>query len=226
MKKIIPLWSILLIILIAGVVFRQKITNKLGQFKLVHAPLGYTGVLQDPIDLHLKEATCWNTYTGSKLPSKNLSDIKTNNKLGLTYIETTNTYSVGWMQYSVPLLFPEAKEILSEIGEDFKTALEKQSLPKHKLRITSLIRSTAAQKKLTQSDQPTPYWYGYTFSISHRHFSKINLLRDNIDGQLLKDTFEKVLIEKRNQNKILVHSETDSSFFTITLRCPSLKIQK
>ena len=223
MKKLIPLWFILIVIFIFGIVYRHKITNRLGRFKLVHAPKGYTGTLQDPIDLHLKEATCWNKHTNAELPSNNLSHLNATNKLGLEHIESTNTYSVGWMEYSVPFLFPEAKDMLVEITDDFKEALKKQSLPKHKLRVTSLVRSTAAQKRLTKSDKPTPYWYGYTFSISHHHFIKINLLRDSIDGQILKDTFEKILIQKRMENKIIVHSDQDSSFFTITLRCPSAK---
>ena len=120
-------------------------------------------------------------------------------------------------------LFPEAKQMLTEITKSFQESLRQQSLPKHKLRVTSMIRSKSAQKRLTKSDLPTPYGYGYTFSISHHHFFKINLVRDDIDGQILKDTFEKVLIQKRANNKIFVYSDKESSFFTITLRCPSSK---
>ena len=76
MKKLIPLWFILIVIFVFGIVYRNKITNRLGRFKLVHAPRGYTGILQDPIDLHLKEATCWNKHTGAELPSDNLSHPK------------------------------------------------------------------------------------------------------------------------------------------------------
>lgn len=223
MKKLLPLWIVLILILVVGFVYRHKVTHRLQRFKIVRAPLGYTGSLQDPIDQHLKNATCWNTHTGSNLPSDELSHENATKKIGLSYIESTNTYSIGWMEYSVPFLFPEAKTMLSEIAQDFQDSLKQQSLPKHKLRVTSLIRSIGAQKRLTQNESPTPYWYGYTFSISHHHFIKINLLRDTIDGHLLKDTFEKILMKKQKNNKILVHSDKDSSFFTITLRCPSSK---
>lgn len=223
MKKLFPLWFILIVIFVLGFVYRNKITNRLTRFKMVHAPLGYSGPLQDPIAQHLKEATCWNTHTGSSLPSDELSHLNATNNLGLLRIESTNTYSVGWMEYSVPFLFPEAQDMLTAIAQDFQDSINKQSLPKHKLRVTSLIRSKTAQKRLTNSESSTPYWYGYTFSISHHNFIKINIARDDIDGAILKEIFEQVLIKKRAQNKILVHSGKDSSFFTITLRCPSSK---
>ena len=223
MKKLLPLWFILIIIFVVGFVYRNKITVRLTRFRMVHAPLGYSGPLQDPIATHLKEATCWNAYMGSLLPSDELSHSNATNKIGLKRIESTNTYSVGWMEYSIPFLFPEAQDMLTEIAQDFQKSISKQSLPKYKLRVTSLLRSKAAQKRLTNSESPTPYWYGYTFSISHHNFIKINLARNDIDGSILKDTFEQVLIKKRAQNKILVHSDKDSSFFTITLRCPSSK---
>ena len=219
MKKLLPIWFTLAVILVLGFVYRHKITDRLSRFKMVHAPLGYTGPLQDSIDQHLKEATCWNIHTGSSLPFDKLS----HTELGLEYIESTNTYSVGWMQYSVPFLFPEAQEILTEIAQDFQNSISKQSLPKYKLRVTSLIRSKMAQKRLTGNELPTPYWYGYTFSISHHNFIKINIARDDIDGKILKDTFEKVLTQKRAENKILVHSDKESTFLTITLRCPFSK---
>ena len=60
MKKLFPLWFILIVIFILGFVYRNKITHRLTRFKMVHAPLGYSGPLQDPIEQHLKEATCWN----------------------------------------------------------------------------------------------------------------------------------------------------------------------
>ena len=220
MKKLFTLWSILGLSLILGFVFRAQITSKLNSFKLVQSSKGYTGSLNDPIQEHLKHAQCWNKHTGSSLPSDKLSLLNATEYIGLKYIESTNIYSVGWMEYSVPFLFSEAHTVLEEIAQDVQAAIKQKNLPKYKLRVTSLIRSSSSQKKLTQKNEATPYWYGYTFSISHHNFFKVNLFRKDIDGDILKKELEDVLFKKQQQKQILVHSGKDSTFFTITLRCP------
>lgn len=222
MKKILIFWFVLGVILILGFTFRSETSYQLSRLKRVHAPKGYTGILQDPIEQHLAQAECWNKNTGAKLPSDQLSPLNAIDHIGLKYIKSSNTYSVGWMEYSVPFLFTEAHAVLEEIAQEVQDRIKRKNLPSYKIRVTSLIRSKSSQKRLTQNDLPTPYWYGYTFSVSHHNFFKVNLFRQDIDGRILKETLERVLTEKRQANKILVHSGTDSTFFTITLRCPNL----
>lgn len=221
MKRLIITWSIIILVAMLGILYHNQITNRLSRFKIVHTDNNYRGTLIDPLEAHLKEALCWKEFSGSPLPVDHLTDLHSKQHITLEDISSTNTYSIGWMEHSIPVLYPEAHAMLNAIGNDFAKELIAKNLPKHKLRITSLTRSRESQKQLTENTISSAFWYGYSFSISHQNFYKINLFRDNIEGILLQEALVHVLKKYHEEQKILVSALPDQTFFSITLRCPA-----
>jgi hypothetical protein len=219
-KRVVLVWLLLLFVSLFVYEYRSKITNRLLWLRVVRAPIGYNGPLQDSIQNHIEQAECWKKTVGSKLPAQTLKELESTDFKSLKYVLSGNTYSIGWLEHSVPLLYPEAADMLEVIGNDFHEILSSKNQPKYKLRITSLTRSIDSQKNLSGSDNETPFWYGYSFSVSHHNFFKTNIFRDDIDGAELKEALERTLIKLQSAKKILVSAEPEGSYFTITLRCP------
>lgn len=226
MKRVVIAWSIIILVAIIGVVYHAQITNRLSRLKIVHTDHSYSGTLNDPWEAHLKEALCWKEFSGSPLPVDQLAELHSETHSTLEDVSSTNTYSIGWMEHSIPVLYPEAHALLNDIGNDFAKELSVRSLPKHKMRITSLTRSRASQKALTNTTEASTYWYGYSFSISHQNFYKINVFREDIDGTLLQETLEHVLTKYHEEQKIIASGNATDTFFSITLRCPTSSKQK
>ena len=220
MKHALPIWIIVILLSIFGYTYRAKINFFLSRIKLVRAKKDYRGPLNDSLQKHLENAQCLNKIAGSILPKETLDDLL-DPTLALEVISTNNTYSLSYMAYSAPVLHSEAHAMLNEIGTRFWEEIKNQDLPKHKLRITSLTRSKNSQHNISHTTQPTAHWYGYSFSISYRYFYKINLLRADMDGNILKGILENILTKMREEKKILVYGETTGTYFTITLPCPS-----
>ena len=220
MKRALPIWIVLIILSAFGYVYRAKITFVLSRIKLVRSTKEYEGPLKDPLQKHIEAAQCLSKLSGSMLPKDTLEDLVATN-LPLEVVTSTNTYSLSYMAYSAPVLQSDAHVLLNEIGTRFWDEVKKQDLPKHKLRITSLTRSKKSQQDISQTTLPTAHWYGYSFSISYRYFYKINILRRDMDGNILKDILEQVLNQLKKEKNILVYGDTEGSFFTITLPCPA-----
>ena len=220
MKRALPIWIALIILSTFGYVYRAKITAVLSRIKLVRATKGYDGPLKDPLEMHIEAAQCLNKISGLNLPKDRLEDL-VNTDTSLEVVTSTNTYSLSYMAYSAPVLHSETHALLNEIGNRFWDEVEKQDLPKHKLRITSLTRSRQSQQDISQTTLPTTHWYGHSFSISYRYFYKINLLRRDMNGDILKNILEQVLTQIKKEKNILVYGDTEGFFFTITLPCPT-----
>jgi hypothetical protein len=66
---------------------------------------------------------CWKKYIHSTLPLETLSDYKRKEHVALEKIMPTNTDSIGWLEHSRPLLYPEAIQMVNDIGNDFLDSL-------------------------------------------------------------------------------------------------------
>ena len=219
MKRALPIWIVVILLGIFGYTFRAKINFFLSRIKLVRATKDYDGLLKDSLDQHLSNAQCLNKMAGSPLPIETLDGLL-DPSLSLEVISSNNTYSLSYMAYSAPVLHSEAHALLNEIGTRFWEEVKTQDLPKHKLRITSLTRSKNSQHNISHTTQPTAHWYGYSFSVSYRYFYKINLLRSDMNGNILKGILENILTKMREEKKILVYGDTKDAYFTVTLPCP------
>jgi len=219
MKRVIPIWIILLFIIVFGYMYRAKISFTLSRLKTVRADKEYRGSLKDSMDQHLKSAQCLHKLSGDSLPKETLDELLTPNSFFVP-ISSTNTYSLGYLNNSAIVLHYDTKIILDEIAKNFAEELKNQNLPKHKLRITSLTRSRQSQKRISGNDLPSAHWYGHTLSISFRYYFKINLTRPDMDGNILKEILEKTLMKMHKEKKIWVTGISEGSYFTITKRCP------
>jgi hypothetical protein len=137
-------------------------------------------------------------------------------------IEVTDNkfYQLKELKYSQPFLIPEAVDMLNEIGYRFQERLEEKKYNNYRFRITSLLRTVENQSKLhhhngNATDHST-HLYGTTVDISYKNF--YNTKKDTIESSFeAVQALTKVLIEMRQECKLLAVRERHQSCFHITV---------
>ncbi|MDY5968605.1 MAG: DUF5715 family protein [Bacteroidales bacterium] len=140
----------------------------------------------------------------------------------LTCITSNDLYWIDTMRYSLPLLVPEAKLLLHQIGCRFQEVMAEDypDAPHYRLVVTSCFR-TQNQVNLLRyhnrnATENSCHCYGTTMDISH-----IRFLNDNgemVNELFLKQMLAKALFELRYEGLCWVKYEQRQSCFHITLR--------
>ena len=81
---------------------------------------------------------------------KPIDNVNQLNTKGLVKIKTCNCYKLDRLKYSVPYLIPTSQALLNEIGTRFQTALKTQGMEKHRIIVTSVLRTEENVKKLME----------------------------------------------------------------------------
>ena len=172
-------------------------------------------ILRDLPNLHMEAAR-----------SKGLKEIPSTRedvaKDGLVLIQTCEEYMVDELTHSVPYLTHEASEELKCIGTAFQEILRKNSLPKYRIVVTSVLRTMKDVKRLRRTNrnasENSPHCYGTTFDISYVSFDRMDSTDRAMDAYELKKVLAKVLINERKLGHIYVKYERKQPCFHTTSR--------
>lgn len=134
-------------------------------------------------------------------------------------IASCKNYHLDVLTHSMPYLVPEADQLLNEIGSRFNERVKKISPVPHRIRVTSVLRSGYAVKKLkkvnTNATDSSTHQLATTFDISYAHFDCDNPARAIPDEQL-KYILADVLLSLRKEKKCMVKFEKKSPCFHIS----------
>jgi hypothetical protein len=90
--------------------------------------------------------------------------------------DTTAHWIVRELQYSEPLVTPDAHAMLEELGERFHAHLDDLGLPRFRFEITSVLRTSDHQAALRRSNPNaaagvSAHEYGTTVDVAYRRFA-------------------------------------------------------
>ncbi len=138
-------------------------------------------------------------------------------------IESCGEYFVDNLTHSVPYLVPEASSLLKEIGHRFNDSLQARGGGNYRLKVTSVLRTRGAVKKLRKRNinatEESAHQFGTTFDISYTKFicDSVTVARTQED---LKNLLGEVLKQLRDEQKCYVKYERKQGCFHITARRP------
>ncbi len=142
-------------------------------------------------------------------------------KRPIKHIESCDEYFVDNLTHSVPYLVPEASSLLKEIGQRFNDSLQARGGGNYKLKVTSVLRTRGAVKKLRKRNinatEESAHQFGTTFDISYAKFicDSMTVARTQED---LKNLLGEVLKQLRDEQKRYVKYERKQGCFHITAR--------
>lgn len=101
-------------------------------------------------------------------PVSSRDELKTDK---LVKIESCDEYMVERLTHSVPYLTKSTAELLSDIGTRFQKELKEQGFEKHRIIVTSVLRTGDDAKRLRRvngnASENSAHQYGTTFDITY-----------------------------------------------------------
>lgn len=152
-------------------------------------------------------------------PPKTRSDIDHDK---LVKISSCSLYDVASLDYSVPYLTEDAVKTLEKIGEAFQDSLSAHFLQKHRIVVTSVLRTkediTKLRKVNGNASKESAHNYATTFDISYVRFSKTGLIGLPANNAHLKHILGQVLVDLRREGVCYALYEVNQPCFHITSR--------
>lgn len=140
----------------------------------------------------------------------------------LVKIETCDLYKVDPLEYSVPYLTPAAKALLDEIGSRFQKAMSEQGLKKHRLIVTSVLRTDDDVNRLRKvngnATKNSPHRYATTFDITYVRYDRMSLKGQAASRQQMANILGEVLEGLRKEGRCYVRYERLEPCYHITSR--------
>ena len=140
-------------------------------------------------------------------------------KKKLKHIEECEYYAVDPLTHSVPYLTPQAAKLLKDIGKGFQKKLRKHKMGKHKIIVTSLLRTKEDVKKLMKVNSNavsnSAHCRATTFDLSYTRFKHIE--GDKEKALQMKYLLGEVLSELRENKRCFVRYETQQTCLHITV---------
>ena len=149
-----------------------------------------------------------------------VSDRSSINKKQLAKIESCKYYKVERLTHSVPYLTPSAKELLKEIGFRFQKALKEQGLERHRVIVTSILRTSDDVKRLRRvngnASANSAHQYATTFDITYIRFDRQSLFGNAANNKQLANILGNVIKQLRSEGRCYVKYERKQRCFHIT----------
>lgn len=144
----------------------------------------------------------------------------------LVLIESNNYYKVDKLTHSIPYLTSGADSLLKLIGKNFQDSLQAKGYAKHRIIVTSVLRTENDVTRLRNSGNPnaakrSAHMYGTTIDITYARFDCLN---PNIDKRYrpnrkeLKFILSQVIKDLKIQRKCYALYEIRQRCFHITSR--------
>ena len=138
----------------------------------------------------------------------------------LVKIRNCKFYKVAQLSSSIPYLTEDAARLLTLIGENFRDSLEAKGIDKHRLIVTSVLRTDDDVQRLmahnTVAVKNSAHKHATTFDITYRTFDQALLTFDTNEGEL-KTTLAEVLRDLRKEKICYVRYEIKPGCFHITV---------
>ncbi len=151
---------------------------------------------------------------------KPVANRKQLNTKSLIKIESCDTYMVESLTHSVAYLTPASANLLEEIGNRFQKELKEQGLEKHRIIVTSVLRTGEDVKRLqkTNSNATTnsAHQYATTFDITYIRFDRQSIFGNSPETDLLANALGKVLKQLRDEGRCYIKYEQNQHCFHIT----------
>jgi len=140
----------------------------------------------------------------------------------LTKIVTCDEYKIGNLTHSVPYLTESSAHLLKEIGIRFQQELKKQGIKKHRIIITSVLRTKEDISKLRKvngnASGNSAHQYATTFDITYVRYDRQSIWGKSTKNEQLANILGKVLSELRNEGRCYIKYERKQRCFHITSR--------
>ena len=139
----------------------------------------------------------------------------------LVKIRSCRNYKVAQLRNSIPYLTEDAAWLLTKISENFRDSLEAKGIERHKLIVTSVLRTDEDVQRLmeynTVAVKNSAHRHATTFDISYRDFETA-LFTFKTNEVELKKTLGEVLRDLRKDGLCYVRYEIKPGCFHITVR--------
>lgn len=140
----------------------------------------------------------------------------------LVEIKTNDMYKVDRLDYSVPYLIPSAATLLHDIGRSFQDRLHEDGYRKHRIIVTSVLRTQEDVERLMGKNQNATkkscHMYATTFDITYVRFERISMEGNPIADSKLCNVLGAVLEKLRDEGRCYVKFENNQHCFHITSR--------
>ncbi len=140
----------------------------------------------------------------------------------LKKIESCNLYKVDNLTYSVPYLTHSSAGLLEEIGTRFQTELKQQGFEKHRIVVSSMLRTGDDVKRLREingnATTNSAHLYATTFDITYIRFDRLSLKGESTTTKQLANILGNVLKQLRSEGFCYVKYESKQRCFHITSR--------
>ena len=138
----------------------------------------------------------------------------------LVKIRNCKFYKVAKLRSSIPYLTEDAACLLTMIGENFRDSLAAKGIDKHRIIVTSVLRTDEDVQKLmkhnTVAVKNSAHRHATTFDITYRDFDQALLTLDTNECELKKILAE-VLRDLRKDKLCYVRYEIKPGCFHITV---------
>lgn len=139
----------------------------------------------------------------------------------LKHIRSCKNYKLAPMRHSISYLTDNAAELMTDIGTNFRDSLKAKGIGKHKIVVTSILRTDADVEKLMKRNsvavKNSAHRHATTFDVSYTRFVPDNPFAKTDSGEL-KKVLAEVLSDLRDDNRCYVKYEKSQNCFHITVR--------
>ena len=150
-------------------------------------------------------------------PVSNRDNLQTES---LTKIKSCNQYKVEHLTHSVPYLTPEAAKLLNEIGARFQQALKEEGLERHRIIVTSVLRTEEDVRQLQKvngnASSKSAHQYATTFDITYVRFDRQSLWGKSATNKQLANILGEVLSQLHKERRCYIKYERKQCCFHIT----------
>ena len=197
-----------------------------GLLKLVN--YGYSDTINEPY--HEKYSEYFNDMQQAQITAARKYGIKPIKDRGaakgiikqenLVMIKSCRNYMLAPLRNSIPYLTEDAACLLTMIGENFRDSLEAKGIERHKIIVTSVLRTDEDVQRLmkhnTVAVKNSAHRHATTFDITYKAF-KPGLFTIKTNEVELKKTLAEVLRDLRNDKLCFVRYEIKPGCFHITV---------
>lgn len=144
----------------------------------------------------------------------------------LIHIESNEYYKIDKLTHSIPYLTYRADSLLSLIGKNFQDSLRSKGYAKHRIIVTSVLRTENDVIRLRKSGNPnaakhSAHMYATTFDITYARFDKLPSKSSTArtpSRNELRYVLSQVLKDLKTERKCYVLYELRQRCFHITTR--------